>query len=584
MRRAGILGLRSTGFIVALLMAATALAQSAPARSRQPVALAFSPDGARLYVANARSGTLSVVDPRTARAIAEHDVGRGLADAAPLPDGRHVLAVDRAGDAVVVLEIGDASARVIARRNVSADPVRLLLAPDGSACAVASSDSRRLTFLSCTRPDGVPNLTTPRTLDLPFSPRLMIAVGGWRTLVVADAYGGKLAVVDPRQATLNSVHALPAHNIRGLALAPDGESLLLTHQVLRRLARTSFEDVHWGSLLSNHLRILKVDAVLGARSDADLLRGSRLLDLGNTGNGAGDPAAIAIDRDGGIAIALAGVDQVALGRRPTARLHPVGVGRRPTAVAVTPDGSTLYVADTLDDTVTVIDLPTGLWRGKIPLGPRPTPTLAERGERLFFDARLSHDAWMSCHSCHTDGHTNGLLSDTLGDDSYGAPKRVPSLLGVGATGPWAWNGTIERLEEQVRKSVETTMQGKPLSVEQVDALTAYLKSLGPPRALAVEDADSVSRGRALFTSRKCGECHPSPTYTAVGRYDVGLDDAVGNRRFNPPSLLGVGRREPYFHDGRAATLEDVFRKHRHPRDSEWTTNEVADLVAYLKTL
>jgi YVTN family beta-propeller protein len=549
------------------------------------VALAFSPDGARLYVANARSGSLSVIDPRAARVTAEHEVGRGLADVAPLPDGRHVLAVDRAGDALVVLEVEGDDARVVARREVSPDPVRVLVDADGLGCAVASTDSRRVTFFRWGRSDAAPAPGAPRTLDLPFSPRLMAASGVGNKLVVADAYGGKLAIVDADRAGLEAIRTLPGHNIRGLALAPDGRSLVLAHQVLRRLARTSFEDVHWGSLLSNHLRVLRLDAVLAARTDGDLLRGSRLLDLGNTGNGAGDPSAVAFDRDGGIAVALAGVDEVGLGRSPTARLRPVGVGRRPTALAVAPGGSVLYVADTLDDTVSVVDLPGGVWRGRVALGPCPEPGLAGEGERLFYNARLSHDRWMSCHSCHTDGHTNGLLSDTLGDDSYGAPKRVPSLLGVGATGPWAWNGSVERLEDQVRKSVETTMQGKPLSDRQAAALTAFLETLPAPRRLPARDgAEAVVRGRALFASRQCAECHAPPSYTAAGRFDVGLEDAVGNRRFNPPSLLGAGRREPYFHDGRATALEDVFVKHRHPRGARWTAEEAADVAAYLRGL
>ena len=82
---------------------------------------------------------------------------------------------------------------------------------------------------------------------------------------------------------------------------------------------------------------------------------------------------------------------------------------------------------------------------------------------------------MSCQSCHTDGHTNNLLSDTLGDGSYGAPKRVPSLLGVAATGPWTWTGSIARLEDQVRKSIATTMHGSKPTDEQVADLTAYLE-------------------------------------------------------------------------------------------------------------
>ena len=48
---------------------------------------------------------------------------------------------------------------------------------------------------------------------------------------------------------------------------------------------------------------------------------------------------------------------------------------------------------------------------------------------------------MSCHSCHTDGHTNGQLNDNLSDfKTFGAPKRVLSLLGKRDTMPLAWNG------------------------------------------------------------------------------------------------------------------------------------------------
>jgi cytochrome c peroxidase len=207
---------------------------------------------------------------------------------------------------------------------------------------------------------------------------------------------------------------------------------------------------------------------------------------------------------------------------------------------------------------------------------------------LFHDARLSLDGWMSCHSCHTDGHSNGQLGDTLGDGSYGAPKRVPSLRGVHATGPWSWTGEIGRLEDQVRKSVERTMRGPKPTDEQIEALTAYLGSLPPPRAIDRPSAagvkDAVDRGRKFFHSEGCANCHTPPTYTSSGRYDVGLADEVGNRKFNPPSLRGVGHREPLLHDGRATTLEEVFLRHRHPRETELTPEEIADLAAFLGTL
>ena len=83
----------------------------------------------------------------------------------------------------------------------------------------------------------------------------------------------------------------------------------------------------------------------------------------------------------------------------------------------------------------------------ITLGPTPPQTPEERGEELFYSRQLSADK--SCHDCHVDGHTNYQLADTLGDDTTGTPKRIPTLLGTSLTYPWAWNGKISELDDQV---------------------------------------------------------------------------------------------------------------------------------------
>ena len=310
-----------------------------------------------------------------------------------------------------------------------------------------------------------------------------------------------------------------------------------------------------------------------------------MLDLGDPGNGSGDPAAAAFARDGHLVIALAGIDSLRIGTDPAKLFVRTGVGRRPTALAISADSRAVYVANTLDDTVSVVDLATGLFRASIALGPRREPSSAERGESLFFDARLSHDGWMSCHSCHTDGHSSGQSSDTLGDGGFGAPKRAPSLLGVSATGPWGWLGGFDRLDDQVRQSIASTMQGPKPADAVVSDLVAYLRTLEAPAPEPQPGAEAaVERGRAVFRAQNCAECHAPPEYTTALPYDVGLSDEVGHRQFNPPSLRGVGRREPLLHDGRAATLGEVFRRYRHPRDAALTDAEIADLLAFLRTL
>jgi YVTN family beta-propeller protein len=560
-------------------------------RMRQPVALAVADGGKNLFVANRRSGSLSVIDTTTRRVVAEYDVGRGLADLAILAGSQNLLAVDQAANELLLLDGRDRSVRVVDRIKVSPDPIRLVVSPDGSWCVLASLWSRRLTFLGLERRDSAAiytALSITARLDLPFCPREMALVADGSRLIVADAFGGRLAVVDVKQRTIESVRSLPAHNIRGLALAPDGQTLVAAHQVQSRLAQSSFDDVHWGLLVRNHLRILRIDTLLRPGPDAALLDSGRLFDLGDVGYAAGDPADLAFDARGNLIVALAGVDEVAITASADHGARRIVVGRQPLAVMPSPDGSLVYVADSLDDTISVVETASGLRPATIALGPRPDLTSADRGERLFSSAKLSHDGWMSCHSCHTDGHTNNLSSDTLGDGSYGAPKRVPSLLGVAATGPWTWTGSIARLEDQIKKSIVTTMHGPKPTDEQVSDLAAFLNSLTPPSPEQVDidpiDGSAVSRGREVFSTRKCASCHVPPEYTSPDHFDVGLSDEVGNHEFNPPSLRSVCRRDALLHDGRAHSLDDVFAKERHPRGLALNPQEIADLVAFLKTL
>ena len=178
-----------------------------------------------------------------------------------------------------------------------------------------------------------------------------------------------------------------------------------------------------------------------------------------------------------VVVTLGGVREVAIGREDDFSLQRVNVGRRPVAVVIHPNGKRAYVANMFDDSVSVVDLEDPGELARISLGSRAELSKQDRGELLFFDARLSHDSWMSCHSCHTDGHTNGLLVDNLGDESFGSPKRVLTLLGVRNTAPWAWNGKIEKLSVQTQKSIIATMQGKTPNPEQVQALTEYLQQL-----------------------------------------------------------------------------------------------------------
>ena len=576
---------------------ASGVSQPVP-RLRYPIALALADQGKLLLVANERSGTVSIVDVAARRVRAECPIGKRLSDLIAVPalgpsTSELFLCTDSGtGELKLLMRHGD-DLNVVDSSAVGPFPSSVCIGQHSQRCFVASLWSRQLNIVDLVR-DGTErfHLKVSRVVPLPFAPRLQALSPDGSTLIVAGAFGGELALVNASSAKLETIKSLPGQNLRGLRWSSDRRRLFVSHQTVNRLAYTTPEDLHWGSVVSNVLRSLDRDALEGQKTD--FLTGSQVVQLGEVGNGAGDPASIAIMRDGTLAVALAGVGEVALGRFETGRFRRVSVGIRPTALLTSADERAIYVADTFGDSIAI--LPLSAFQSasaakelvQISLGSQPPLSAVDRGERLFFDARLGLEKWMSCHSCHPDGHSSDALSDTLGDGSFGAAKRIPSLGGVAETGPWAWNGSVKDLGAQVRKSMETTLRTKSVTDAQVNDLTAYLQTLKPaPPPNPSPDASerlAIERGRAVFTREKCDRCHVPPTFTSPRLYDVGLRDELGNRQFNPPSLRGVGQRAAFFHDGRATSLRDVFAVHRHPGDTRLPDADLADLIAFLRSL
>ena len=129
------------------------------------------------------------------------------------------------------------------------------------------------------------------------------------------------------------------------------------------------------------------------------------------------------------------------------------------------------------------------------------------------------------------------------------------------------------------------MQGKTPDPKQVQALTAYLQQLPPPPTDAhALPEETVEKGRLIFHSHGCSRGHRSPTFTSPGRYDVGLVDHLGLRRYSPPSLRGVGYGRLFFHDNQATSLRNIFVKHRHGLVAPLTEQELDDLLTFLHSL
>ena len=149
--------------------------------------------------------------------------------------------------------------------------------------------------------------------------------------------------------------------------------------------------------------------------------------------------------------------------------------------------------------------------------------------------------------------------------------------------------------------IAVTVNNPPENVTtaKLAALREYQFSLTTPPAPAGLDAASVARGRTVFTGDgKCASCHSGDALTDVNAgnlhspAEVGQSLAYAQRSatklyrttplhglYRPPQLQG-----PYFHDGSAATLEDVVSHYVTLLGLTLTTQQKADLVTYLKSL
>jgi hypothetical protein len=189
---------------------------------------------------------------------------------------------------------------------------------------------------------------------------------------------------------------------------------------------------------------------------------------------------------------------------------------------------------------------------------------------------------IACASCHPEGRDDGNVwqFDTEG------PRRTQSVAGhILDRGPYHWAGDMTDLPTLMDQVFAQRMAGGAVTRSQHLSLGPWLDRLPAPQPPAPVDQAAVDRGRELFQSTEvgCGTCHSGPLFTNHMLVDVGTGGT-----FKVPSLLGVGARPPFMHDGCAATLADRFGAcgggDLHGHTSQLTAEQVADLVAYLDSL
>lgn len=250
---------------------------------------------------------------------------------------------------------------------------------------------------------------------------------------------------------------------------------------------------------------------------------------------------------------------------------------------------------------------------------------AAKGRRLFYNATDPVvSGGLACAGCHPEGRDDGHVwheaqfdtVDGVNTNFVGAyenlpdlarkkgySRRTPMLAGmVKAQGPYGWHGESETLPARLIGGFGLHRWGGApretggTAIGRAHLITEFVRAgLVPPPREERELTAQEQRGKEIFASEqaRCARCHvPESDYTDRTAYPLGKVPPVSGfdeepkQEFKTPSLRFVAGRAPYFHDGRASTLEKLVELNadRMGKTSHLSPEDRDALVAFLRTL
>lgn len=562
----------------------------------EPRGLALSPDAKTLWVATGWGHTLSGFRVSDRTRTFEVDLPRDPRSVVAAGDGRHLYVSHAVGGRASVVELEGDRARVrsVALRGRSRLTMDQLAAERGDVEA-----AERVAAAGATPPNA------SRRPE-----------GGFEAARGDDASRARRAMLEKSLAS-----GTPTCQHFALAMALDGRVLLPGvsvdpggEDVLDPEKRgTTAETYGNGGPPAEIESIAVLDPVTGEASPASLDR----VDTGFRGEGVPEcllPRAATVDEASKALLVACQGSNVLVAYDTTAMTpaeHVLGrwrLGDGPNGIALDAARHEAVVWSQFDRTLAIVKLDVvdearaaekrrrsvenpcpdcqrsaAPWRptARIALTPLDRGHEAEQlGRTLFnatFDGRISSDG-RACASCHPDGRDDAIVWATPN-----GPRRSIALAGrLDSSGPFSWQGSAPTVKAHVQTTFKR-LRGTGLDGIELDALVAYVKSLGQPGHKGRPNQDQIDQGDRLFHAPRtgCSTCHSGAAFTDGKKHDVG-----SGRAFDTPSLLGVGAAGPFFHDGRYTDLATLLEKTdgKMGRTAHLGADERAALLAYLKSL
>lgn len=430
----------------------TASANAASPHYLSPGELAISADGTRLYVVCEKSDELLVVDTTTGSLVKRVPVGhqpRGVFVAA---DGKQIYVANSWTDTVSAVD----AEKLEVVRSIPAgfEPTSVVSDREGKTVYVANRLSNDVSVIDLATGEEIKRLAAGRGASyLTLSPdgkRIYCTHVYPKTGAHRAPPESEITVID--SASQRVIERKPLHNVAGvfhLAVSQGGKFGVAAQ--LRPKNLIPLAHVEHGWAFGDSLTVF-----------GEGIEGQVQVPIDELERYFAMPFGIAITPDGSkVYVSTGGSDSITAIN--TARLlglikshrgsfandlsasanyveTRIAVGRNPRGIVLSPGGKRLYVANRMDDTIGVIDTSRDKLISIWDLGGSKAITPLRRGEQIFYTAKYSFQGQFSCANCHIDTTFDGLEWD-LEPDGFGVDiVDNRAIEDLTGTQPFKWNG------------------------------------------------------------------------------------------------------------------------------------------------
>jgi YVTN family beta-propeller protein len=589
-----------------------------------PINLTVSGDGKRLYVVAQESNSLLVVDAESNKVINKINVGLEPHSVILSKDGQKAYVSNEWADNVSVINLSES--KVTDTLKTGNGPAGLALSADGQALYVVNSFSSDVSVIDLSSKEEINRITAGNNpTGIKLSPDgKYVLVTSRRALIVpyGDPVVSEITVISDSTRRISEYKNIEsAYMMENIAFTPHGDLGFVT--LIRPKNLIPAIQVEQGWMMNHGFGVIE------PFKDGKI--SELLIDQPNSFYP--DPFGIAITPDGKKAfISSAGADYISvvdidsvrklldgasielrklysndLGISSRYVIKRIHTGANPKGITLSPDGKFLYVAEMLDDKIGVINTESLEKVTTIDLGGPKRITVARRGRQLFNNASHTFQDQYACYTCHPDMHEDGLVYNMSGKDMGRNVTNTMTLRDISETAPFKWTGTNLTVYKQDGMRFSTFLtRTESFSYKDLDALTAFiLTGIKNPPNLQYnpngELTEAQLNGKKIFersrdfygneipVENRCITCHTPPYYTnrklAYVETISATDDSI---LFDTPHLNDIYASAPYLHDGRAATLEEIWtkygKKEKHGVINDLTKIQLNEMIEYLKSL